>query len=300
MQNFLLYLAHSHAGYINECRFSLLKFLAAYNLNPPAHTSVVVYTDHAELFENFIPFFKGFYIEPITDEQVQDWQAGTGYIHRVKPKMIQDFFSKYSGNLLFFDTDTYITESIEDIWLDITNGTIYMHQSEGVIDQKRNPDFKKWDNFLQKNSVTFGNKKMIYSPNFEVWNSGVLGINQSYATVMEEIVQLMDSLYQQFPKHIAEQVACSYCLQQAGTIKSAREKVQHYWNLKEFRLLLQAFFTKNEEESIPNMVKAAHHVDAANIQQQKEQYEGLPFYKKWVAALSGKKWNIQHYQKKLL
>jgi hypothetical protein len=299
MQNFILYIAHTDLGYINECRFSLLKFLSVYNLKPPADTAVVIYTDHPALFENFIPFFYRFEIEEVTGERIKEWKGEKGYIHRAKLKMTQDFFSKYTGNLLFFDTDTYITSPIQDIWKDIEAGGLYMHQCEGVIDQKQNPEFKKWDTFLQKAEVWFGGKKFMYSPQFQIWNSGVLGLHSSYAQLMEDIILLTDSIYQQFPKHITDQVAWSYCLQSAGTIKSAQKQVKHYWNLKEFRNLLHLFFKKNEEESIPNQVKAAYHIDAAAIQQQKEVYKKLPFYKKWLAAVTGSKWTIQQYQKKI-
>ena len=139
---YILYLAHSKEGYINECRFSLLKYLSVYNLKPPADTAVVIYTDKPALFENFIPFFKAFYLEPVTPETVKGWQEGTGYVHRAKPKMIQDFFTKYKGNLIFFDTDTYITAPIEPLWQGIENGDIFLHQSEGIIDHTQNPDFK--------------------------------------------------------------------------------------------------------------------------------------------------------------
>jgi hypothetical protein len=59
--NHIAYLAHGDTGYLNECRFSLLKYLHVYNLNPPSDTAVVVYTDKPEYFENFIPFFPAFF-----------------------------------------------------------------------------------------------------------------------------------------------------------------------------------------------------------------------------------------------
>ena len=292
---YILYLAHSNEGYINECRFSLLKYLSVYNLKPPADTAVVIYTDKPALFENFIPFFKAFYLEEITPQKVKGWEEGTGYVHRAKPKMIQDFFTKYKGNLIFFDTDTYITEPIEPLWQGIERGDIFMHQSEGTIDHTQNPDFKKWDVFLQKASISFGHNKFVYSKDFQIWNSGVLGLNAALAPVMNDVLLLIDSIYKQFPKHIAEQVACSYCLQDKGTIKSAKESVAHYWNLKEFRYLLQHFFKINEEESIPNLVKAVHPIDAKKIQEEKEAFEELPLLKKWLATFAGKSWNIKKY-----
>jgi hypothetical protein len=296
---YILYLAHSNEGYINECRFSLLKYLLVYNLKPPPETAIVIYTDKPALFEYFIPFFKAFYLEEITPAIVKGWEEGTGYVHRAKPKMIQDFFTKYKGNLIFFDTDTYITEPIEPLWKGIENGDIFMHQSEGTIDHTQNPDFKKWDNFLQKATIEFGGKKFIYTKDFQIWNSGVLGLHAALAPVMDDVLLLIDSIYKQFPKHIAEQVACSYCLKDKGTIKGTKESVAHYWNLKEFRTLLHYFFKTNEEESIPNLVKAVHAIDAKKIESEKEAYEALPLLNKWMAALTGKAWSIKQYLSKI-
>ncbi len=296
---YILYLAHSNEGYINECRFSLLKYLSVYNLKPPKETAVIIYTDKPALFENFIPFFPTFIIEEISAEKVKSWEEGTGYVHRAKPKMIQHFFSKYEGNVIFFDTDTYITDPIEPLWKELEKETIYFHQSEGVIDHLQNPDFKKWDLFLQKASINYSDKKFVYAKDFQIWNSGVLGLNARLAPVIDEVLMLIDAIYKQFPKHIAEQVACSYCLQGHGPIKSAKESVAHYWNLKEFRTLLNYFFIKNEEESIPNQVKAAHPIDAKKIEEEKEAFEALPFYKKWMTAIKGNHWSIKKYLSKI-
>src|SRR6478609_9251038 len=153
MRNYILYLAHSNIGYINECRFSLLKYLAVYNLKPPATTSIVIYTDQPEMFENFIPFFNEFILIDITKEQLKNWYGPINYIHRAKPLMIKDFSAKHTGNLLFFDTDTYITDPIEDVWQDIENSVVYMHNSEGIIDKSVNNEFRKWDDFLRTNTI---------------------------------------------------------------------------------------------------------------------------------------------------
>lgn len=299
MRNFILYLAHSDLGYINECRFSLLKYLAVYNLKPPAHTAIAIYTDKPQLFEGFIPFFPHFEIKEISPEQIREWQGSVNYVHRAKPMVIKSFFKHFEGAVLFMDTDTYITAPIDALWEHIEKGEVVMHQSEGVIDSTKNIEFKKWDQFLKKNSIQFGGQTFQYSADFQVWNSGVLGVSQKQSPVFDDVVQLIDAIHAQFPKHITEQVACSYLLQQKATIHAANSSVVHYWNLKEFRKYLNVFFKKNEEESIPNLVKAVHGIDAADIQKQKEDYEALPLHKRWMLQLQGRHWHIDKHIKKL-
>lgn len=299
MRNYILYLAHSDLGYINECRFSLLKYLSVYNLKPPAHTAIAIYTDKPQLFENFIPFFQHFEIQELTPAQIKEWQGAINYVHRAKPMVIKSFCKHFEGSLLFMDTDTYITAPIENIWNKIENGGVVMHQSEGVIDSSKNAEFRKWDLFLKNGNIQFGDQKFQYSADFEVWNSGVLGVSQKQLPLFDDVIQLIDAIHTQFPKHITEQVACSYLLQQKAKIYPAKDNIIHYWNLKEFRKFLNVFFRKNEEESIPNQVKLAQPIDAADIQQQKHAYEVLPFYKKWMLQLQGRHWHIDKHIKKL-
>ena len=297
--NYITYLAHGNIGYINECRFSLLKFLQVYNLRPPANLGVIIYTDQPKAFEDFIPFFKDFQLETLNADILNQWIAGTGYVHRAKTKMIQEALSKHPGNLIFFDTDTYITEPIEDLWSDIATGTVYMHMKEGVIDRQANNAFYKWDRFLEKATIHYGSNIFIYKKNFEIWNSGVLGLSAIHIPVLDDVLLLTDSIQRQFPKHIIEQVAVSYCFAQSYSIKAAKQKVAHYWNLKEFRQLLSTFFSKNIEESIPNLVKKGQHIDAMTIQQHKDSFNRLPVMQRWLKNLTGSGWQIRNYEKKL-
>ena len=81
-------------------------------------------------------------------------------------------------------------------------------------------------------------------------------------------------------------------------IKNTLSFFGHYKNLPEFKILLQSFFRKNEEESIPNLIKAAHHFDAQQILKEKEEYHNLPLYKKWFRNIKGTNWSIKQYEKK--
>lgn len=297
--NYITYFAHGDVGYLNECRFSLLKLLHVYNLQPPANTAILVYTDQPQLFESFIPFFSKFVLETINDDIIKSWMNNTGYIHRAKTKMIQHALQTYGGNVLFFDTDTYITEPLASIWNDIDQGTVVFHKSEGVIDSRQNPSFKKWDRFLREATIRYGTKAFTYNKAFQVWNSGVLGLSPRYTGVLDDVLLLIDAIQQQFPKHITEQVACSYCFAQAATIKSSEATVVHYWNLKEFRHLLDVFFSENGEESIPNLVKLAAPINTVTMLEAKKSFKRLPLLQRLFKQITGKGWKIEQYEKRL-
>lgn len=299
MQNYILYQAYGSIDHINECRYSLLKYLQVYNLKPPAQTTVVVYTDQPALFDSFTAFFTQFQMQAVNETLLQQWRGTIDFVHRVKIEIIRDFFTRYDGNLLYLDTDTYIYSPIESIFKGIEAGTYYLHEYEGIIDKNVNAHFHKWDNFLRNATIHFNNKQLELPSQVKIWNAGVIGMNSSHKEILDDVLALTDAVYAQFSKHIAEQFAFSYCLQKAGKVAETDQLIAHYWNLKEFRKVLNLFFKKNEEESVPNMVKLAHHLDAATIQEHKNKFEKLPVYKRWLALLTGKSWKIEHYTKKM-
>lgn len=300
MQNALLYQAYGGPDFVNECRYSLLKYLQVYNLTPPAHTAVVIYTDAPDSFADFQPFLPGLSTRSLTKAQVAQWRGPINFVHRIKIEMLSHFLQSFSGNVLYCDTDTYITSPLGEIFEDIRRGDFYLHQYEGMIDKTTNPSFHKWEKFLSTTPLPYNNKEVAFRKTLKMFNAGVVGLNSGNKDLLQDVLALTDTVYQQFPKHIAEQFAFSYCLQKAGTIHTADDTVAHYWNLKEFRQLLKRFFAANAEESIPNLIKKLHHVDAMTIQAEKNAYERLPFLQKLVRRLSGKAWQIENHEKRLV
>lgn len=299
MQNAILYQAYGGPDFVNECRYSLLKYLQVYNLRPPAHTSLVVYTDAPDSFADFQPFLPHLATRKLSDETVQKWRGAINFVHRVKIEMLIDFLQGFEGNVLYCDTDTYLTAPLETLFDDIGRGSFYLHEYEGLIDKSVNPSFRKWERFLSSAPIDYRNKQAVFSKSLRMFNAGTVGLNSREKDVLLDVLALTDAVYAKFPKHIAEQFAFSYCLQQNGTVHSADSAVAHYWNLKEFRRLLQQFFSINGEESIPNLIKKLNAIDAMAIQNEKNAYENLPFLQKLLKQLSGKAWKIARYEKRL-
>ena len=299
MQNTILYQAYGGPDYVNECRYSLLRYLQVYNLTPPAGTAIAIYTDVPEQFADFKPFLSNLSTPKLTEYTLQKWRGSQNFVHRVKIEMLLDFLQHYHGNVLYCDTDTYLTSPAETLFKDIAAGTFYMHEYEGRIDKQDTPSLHKWERFLSTTPITFNYKTLLFDNSLQMFNAGVVGLNSRSKEVLHDVLALTDAVYQKFPKHIAEQFAFSYCLQKSGAIKTADQQVAHYWNLKEFRQLLKTFFTVNAEESIPNLVKKLHHLDAVKIQEDKNTFEGLPFLQRLFRNIRGRGWKIAHYEKRL-
>ncbi|HEV7621000.1 MAG TPA: hypothetical protein VGO09_04670, partial [Flavisolibacter sp.] len=248
MHQYILYQAYGSSGHVNECRYSLLKYLEHYNLNPPVDIGIIIYTDQPAFFESLSTFFHSFEMKEVSQNQINEWKGSDNFTHRAKIAIIKEFFENTEGDLLYFDTDTYITQPVEPVFENMTKGYFYMHEYEGELNTSVNPEFHKWVKFLATNKIEFNNKEVIFSNKLKMWNAGVLGIPGKYKYLLDDILALTDSVYSKFQKHIAEQFAFSYCLQNEGTIKSSEDSIVHYWNLKEFRHILKLFFKKNEEE----------------------------------------------------
>jgi hypothetical protein len=297
MANILVLEASQSADKVNACRYSLLKYLEVYNLKPPADTAVYVYTDQPASFESFIPFFQQFEIKEISKTQLKEW-AGTGSPQRVKMEIISEVFSHVDGNLLFLDTNTYIKVPLENIFAEIEKGIFFLHSYKASLNSTTDIELSQLSRFLATDVIQ-QNGQNLSIENVRIWNTNVIGLNSNYKPVLDDIIELNDVIYKQFPKPAVEAFAFSYCLQKTGEVKTCKEQIQHYGNLKELHQLLQLFFKRNEEESIPNLIKLLNVVDIATIQKHKSSYESLPFYKKWFQIITGKRWNIKQYKKKI-
>lgn len=289
MQNHILYQAFNNPDVVNECRYSLLKYLAVYNLKPPAHTGIVIYTDQPALFEEFESYFSQFEMLP-----VEKLKAGTTdnscSENSDKISLLKCFFNSYQGNVLYFDTNTYIVEPVEDIFTEIESGVCYLYE--------KIPEQKKEDSIYNK-VIELMRKKVQFPTGKELFSSKVVGINSDKIKLLEDAKSMIGTLQKQSVNQDPESYALSYSLQQQANIKTANHRVAHYSDLKEFRDLLKKFFTRNGEESIPNLIKLIHPFDAGEIQKQKHQYETQPLYKKLMDSVTGNKWSIQQYQKKI-
>jgi hypothetical protein len=297
MANVLVFEASQTMDKVNACRYALLKYLEAYNLKPPPHIAIYVYTDQPALFESFIPFFQQFAIREISKTQIKEWRGEMNFAPRVKMEIIAEVFKHVEGNLIVLDSYTYIKEPLEKLFEKIEDGSFLMHSFIGHLNNDSNAKLNTLYKFLSSGSIK-QNGNDLSPADAKVWSANVIGLN-SQSQMIDDVLELTDVIYKQFPKIIVEHFAFSYCFQKTGEVNTCDNFISHYGKLEEFKQLLNRFFKKNEEESIPNLVKLIRHLDAATIQKEKAAYEAMPFYKKWLQVLTGKNWNIKQYQKKI-
>jgi hypothetical protein len=275
MPNYLLFQAYTRQQ-VAQCRYFLLKYLAIYNLKPPAETAIVVYTNNPGAFEGFINFVPQF--------QMPDATTGTTL---AKTSVLHLFLQNHSGAVLVCDTATYPLQPLEHLFADIEKGALYLHSPRKVTETELTQALRRLTNPRDKTAVAVSTPPQAH---LTIWHGAVVGLHDHYKELIARLQEQSElteaTLDYNYTKAFQEQ----------GKIKSAAKYIYSYSNLPEFSQLLEAFFKRNEEESIPNQVKLVHHIDAAAIQQQKEAYQQQPLFKKWLQLLTGKKWTIRQYE----
>ncbi len=90
----------------------------------------------------------------------------------------------------------------------------------------------------------------------------------------------------------------AFASERIASVVPGSDAIEVFENLAEFRVLLRRFFSKFQEESVPNQVKLMHPIDARGIEQQKQRFQQLPFFTRWARKVLGTGWAIEQYTKK--
>jgi hypothetical protein len=240
MSNFIIYHASS-ADEINECSYSLLKYLDVYNLKPPSDHRLVIYTSKPAQLELYGSLFHHFELHEISSD---------GKNATEKINTLNKFSASHNGNILLMGGATYPVKDLSMLFSNISRGTVYGSDNGSIQNNKRE---------------THGIKHEPLS---------VLGFRSGTKTSINQLMLSRD-------------------------LKSVKGFIEEYHDLREFRLLLKDFFERNQEESIPNLVRIIHPVNASEIESQKKKYLQLPVYTRLIRKMTGRSWNIARYASKL-
>ena len=119
MRNYIIYTAASPEE-INGCSYALLKYLAAYNLKPPASHAVVVYTNRPAALEVFGSYINDFDLRPVPAVAAPD-------------ALVRDFGPESSGGLLFLSPWAYPSKPLEPLWNGIRSGIVYRDEFAATV-----------------------------------------------------------------------------------------------------------------------------------------------------------------------
>jgi hypothetical protein len=293
--NYLLYLVYGSEGYTQEALYSLISY---YRLHEENENTVLIYTDNAALLKKYVP--PGVIYISLTPLQMQEWQGAIKYNHRLKIKVLQDALSRFTGNFLFADTDTVFTKNISVLFDKIRCGEILFHKSEGRLLDNKGGIARKMRKFLKRQNSFFVESRNEYikmDATLMVWNSGNIGINNSFAQNLIEVENLVDSLYSSYKFTTMEQIGFSYIVQEFTTPIPTDDYVYHYWYFKEFKVVLAQFFSHNKDKSLKELVSEIEKIDPEYLSSEKWAYKQMSFWRKQYTKITkGRKWKILDYK----
>jgi hypothetical protein len=195
--------------------------------------TLVVYTDVPAYFRRSLADARNLRLEPLHPDQLRAWRGPADFVHRAKICLLQAFFDKYNAPVCYLDSDTLFVRNPAPLFATVAPGTSLMHIMEETLEQPQAPLLQKIGRFVRRQPLRLHGNTFRIPLHTAMWNAGVLGLHPTHALLLPDVLRLTDQLYNHYPKHLMEQLAFSYLLQEHTTVMAAAPYVFHYWNLKE-------------------------------------------------------------------
>jgi len=288
--NYIVYQAYSSIDNLNEVIYSIASFFRLSNQLP---VNIVVYTDNELYLKQFLP--SDVVYENLSAEKQRMWRGEIDFVHRIKIEMLIDSCSKYPGNILYLDTDTIFTQSTDSLFRSIEAGKGILHTCEGPLSVPISSIFVKISRKIKDLVFLVRGEEMRIPEDQEVWNGGVIGFNSAQIRLLFNVLDLTDLMYKIYHSHITEQLSFSFIFSRNYSLLSAGDQVFHYWNFKEFRVLLKQFLAVNDTfEKIQSNFPS---IDPKVLILPKRKFESQTKWKRqWQKHVLRKSWYMPGYE----
>lgn len=228
----LIYQAYGRADIIRQGLFSAASFLRA---KPDFDGRIVFYTDQADQLSAFWDKESRVHIVPISRGELEAWGGRHKFVHRVKLEILLNASRRFDGHILYLDGDTIFTGDPSELLERLENNFTLMHIREYSFRSAKGILPKKIARFALKNKFELpGDQVVRFSEDTAMWNAGVIGVPRDQMQVLEKALLLTDALYENYQKHVMEQLAVSFCLAEASEILATDDVILHYWQNKDF------------------------------------------------------------------
>ncbi len=303
MGDFVVLHAYGMDEVIDETRYCLLRQIAL-NRDIPQSYSYVVVTDRPAAFDLFDD--SGLDLEVVERplSRFREWRGGIDFVHRVKIEVLREVAATRTGRILYLDSDAYPRRDLHDLFESIDSNSFVMDRPDGVLDRRRNPEHWRWHRFVESHSVRLGGRDVRIPVGSEMWIAGVIGFPIESSRLLDEVLEMTEAIYPDFPGWNVEQFAFSYVLARAGTIHSSGDFVFHYWDLRGFRELVTLMFERHGD-SLGRLVEVSGRILPERLYPVKQQFDAkrrfqwmwsrFPYRMNQVAARFGRSWDIMQF-----
>jgi hypothetical protein len=253
-ERLLVLQAYGRPRILQEARFAILTFL--HFALGRGGWKVVVYTDEPGAFATL---GRGVVTEPMDAARLARWRGDIDFVHRVKLEVLLDCAARHPGTLLYVDSDTYFMRDPWALYAQLGDGTALMHECEGRLVERKNGIFRKMHRFVRTHDLPLPSGEVVRMPETTaMWNAGVVGLAPANVPLLRRALALTDVMHRLYPKHVTEQLAVSYVLQNALDLRATDDAIYHYWrSCPEIEPVLAGFFAAHEGMTLPDLAAAA-------------------------------------------
>lgn len=231
----LVYLVFGLPTYHQEAQFSIVSALANLRKTPGEALDIQVYSDNPEPYQHL----------PVTvhllDAATREaWNQPYGYHFRSKHVVLRKVLANAPMAVLI-DTDTFFHQSPIELFRRVAPGTLLCNaigSNFGADKQCR----------LYKSLAPMLEARGLADQNMPMLNSGVMGLMQEDAPLLDQSIALMDEYY---PHANGAYTLEEFCLAVAAyrrmQVNQCTDLIHHYWSRKQlFRAKIQAWLAKHQ------------------------------------------------------
>lgn len=284
--DYLIYVAQGPAEYRGEALYSLLSY---FEVTPIPSAQVLIYTDAPDAFRRILGERSDIHYPTVAAAEWKAWRGAFDMPYMLKINVLMHAATRYTGNLLFLDTDTIWRRDPTSIFRQIEHGARFMHECEGIM-RVGNPLSRKIHRRLRGREFQAGRTKVLIGPDALMYNSGVVGLRSQDAAVLHDVVELAENLYTAYCRPVMEQLACCTRFALDGPVQEAIPYVVHYWNVKVARPLLVHLFEQYAGDSHVELLARAHRINLPGLQKAEMAYRELPNWRKNWLKLMGRQY----------
>jgi hypothetical protein len=281
--NHVMFLLFKVPEVYTECHFHLLRYLATRDREKP-QPGYLIYADQPSQFDRWRGADLDLKIIPTPLEQIEAWCGPQRFVFRAKIMAIKDALHRTGGNLVYCDTDTYPRCDLNPLFRRLDNGELFMYENEGSIDRSINKHFFAYDKrFREHPALRVGPRVYDVPLTTDMWNAGVIGIGQTAAAMIDEVLAFSDALYREWQYLTVEQFSMGYVFQNSEQgCAAAKEFIYHYWPVRRYAVLLNRLFELYSSSALDRLIRASDRILAEELVPVKQSWEASrPFQFLW-------------------
>lgn len=217
--NHLIYLSYGEGPHVDELRFSVQ---SALSFASHGDFQVTILTDEPSRFGD-LAVGK----QQISGGQLDEWQGNHGYHYRRKIAAARHALTSMGGKIALIDTDTYFLKHPRQLFDRIGKGASLLHRQEVHLDRCEASNLA--DHLTKVRLTKVDGSFWDIHANTPMWNSGVIGVDQSSLPALDEALHVTDQLCQAVSLRTIEQFALGAVLSRMTKLRECDEIVYHYY-----------------------------------------------------------------------